>query len=106
MRAVKAENVCPSWDGGTGWPFCAARGENQSAWEGLLEDLYRRGLKGEHLQLILTDGCAGLAAAIQTVYSRVLHQRCWVYKIRNIPEHVRKRDYDEVKRGAQAIYRA
>lgn len=66
---------------------------------------YRRGLKGEHLQLILTDGCAGLAAAIQTVYSRVLHQRCSVYKMRNIPEYVRKRDYDEVKRGAQAIYR-
>jgi putative transposase len=26
--------------------------------------------------------------------------------MRNILEHVRKRDYDEVKRGAQAIYRA
>ena len=64
------------------------------------------GYKGENLKLILTDGCAGLAAAIQTVYPRVLHQRCWVHKMRNILEHVRKRDYDEVKRGAQAIYRA
>jgi transposase-like protein len=26
--------------------------------------------------------------------------------MRNILEHVRKRDYDEVNRGAQAIYRA
>jgi hypothetical protein len=26
--------------------------------------------------------------------------------MRNILEHVRKRDYEEVKRGAQAIYRA
>ena len=26
--------------------------------------------------------------------------------MRNIVEHVRKRDYDEVKREAQAIYRA
>jgi hypothetical protein len=34
----------------------------------------------------------------------VLHQRCWVQKMRNILEHVRKRDYDEVKRDAQAIY--
>ena len=86
--------------------FLRSQGESQSAWEGLLEDLYRRGLQGENLQLILTDGCPGLAAAIQTVYPRVLHQRCWVHKMRNILEHVRKRDYDEVKRGAQAIYRA
>ncbi len=86
--------------------FLRSQGESQQAWEGLLQDLYRRGLKGEHLQLILTDGCAGLAAAIQTVYPHVLHQRCWVHKMRNILEKVRKRDYDEVKREAQAIYRA
>ena len=86
--------------------FLRSPGESQAAWEGLLGDLYRRGLRGDHLQLILTDGCAGLAAAIQTVYPRVPHQRCWVHKMRNILEHVRKRDYDEVKRGAQAIYRA
>jgi putative transposase len=86
--------------------FLRSQGESQSAWEGLLADLYRRGLHGVNLELILTDGCAGLAAAIQTVYPRVLHQRCWVHKMRNILEHVRKRDYDEVKRGAQAIYRA
>jgi Transposase, Mutator family len=54
----------------------------------------------------VTDGCPGLAAAIQTVYPRIGHQRCWVHKMRSILEHVRKRDYDEVKRGAQAIYRA
>lgn len=86
--------------------FLRSQGESQSAWEGLLGDLYRRGLQGEKLELILTDGCAGLAAAIQTVYPRVPHQRCWVHKMRNILEHVRKRDYDEVKGGAQAIYRA
>ena len=86
--------------------FLRSSGESQSAWEGLLGDLYRRGLRGEHLLLIVTDGCAGLAAAIPTVYPRVLHQRCWVHKMRNILEHVRKRDYDEVKHDAQAIYGA
>jgi putative transposase len=45
-------------------------------------------------------------AAMQTVYPRVAHQRCWVHKMRNILEHVRKRDYDEVKQGAQAMYKA
>jgi putative transposase len=86
--------------------FLRSKGESPQAWEGLLQDLYRRGLKGDHLQLILTDGCAGLAAAIETVYPRVLHQRCWVHKMRNILEKVRKRDYDAVKKDAQAIYRA
>jgi putative transposase len=86
--------------------FVRSSGESQAAWEGLLQDLYRRGLEGKRLQLIVTDGCEGLAAAIQTVYPHALHQRCWVHKMRNILEHVRKRDYEAVKADAQAIYGA
>lgn len=86
--------------------FMRSQGESQGAWEGLLNDLYRRGLRGKHLQLIITDGCPGLAGALQTVYPRVLHQRCWVHKMRNIREKGRKRDRDELKQMAQAIYLA
>ena len=86
--------------------FLRSQGEGQADWEALLQDLYRRGLEGRALQLILTDGCAGLAAAIRTVYPRARHQRCWVHKMRNILEKARKCDYDEVKAGAQAIYLA
>ena len=86
--------------------FMRSQGESQTDWEGLLGDLYRRGLEGRQLGLIVTDGCPGLAAAIPTVYPRVRHQRCWVHKMRNILEKVRKHDYDEVKAGAQAIYLA
>jgi len=86
--------------------FLRSQGEGQTAWEGLLEDLYRRGLRGEKLLLIVTDGCPGLAAAIETVYPRALHQRCWVHKMRNILEKGRRRDYDAVKADVQAIYRA
>jgi transposase-like protein len=35
--------------------FRRGTGESQAAWEGLLEDLYRRGLKGEGLRMIVTD---------------------------------------------------
>src|SRR5256714_7213380 len=84
--------------------FTRSQGESQGSWEGLLNDLYRRGLRGKHLQLIITDGCPGLAGAIQTVYPRVLHQRCWVHKMRNLREKSRKRDRDELKQMAQAIY--
>jgi len=86
--------------------FLRSQGESQSAWEGLLEDLFRRGLQGHNLQLIVTDGCPGLAAAIQTVYPHVAHQRCWVHKMRNILERVRRRDHAAVKQDAQAIYEA
>jgi transposase-like protein len=86
--------------------FLRTTGESQAAWEGFLQDLYGRGLVGRNLLLIVTDGCPGLAAALQTVYPRVPHQRCWVHKMRNILEKVRKRDYDGVKADAQAIYRA
>jgi putative transposase len=86
--------------------FLRTKGESQANWEALLNDLYRRGLKGDKLLLVVTDGCPGLAAAIQTVYPRSAHQRCWVHKMRNILEKVRKRDYDAVKTDAQAIYLA
>lgn len=86
--------------------FLRSQGESQAAWEGFLNNLYRRGLTGQNLLLVVTDGCPGLAAALQTVYPRVKHQRCWVHKMRNILERVRKRDYEAVKTGAQAIYRA
>ncbi len=83
--------------------FQRSSGESQAAREGLLQDLYRRGLEGKRLALIVTDGCPGLAAAIQVVYPQVLHQKCWVHKMRNILEKVHKRDYDRVKADARAI---
>jgi putative transposase len=86
--------------------FLRSQGESQADWEGLLEDMYRRGLEGKALGLIVTDGCAGLAAAIRTVYPRVRHQRCWAHKMRNILEKVKKADFDAVKQDAQAIYLA
>ena len=56
--------------------FVRSPGESPAAWEGLRGDLYRRGLEGNHRHLLVTDGGPGLAAALQTVYPRVLHQRC------------------------------
>jgi putative transposase len=55
---------------------------------------------------VITDGCAGLASALQTVYPRALHQGCWVHKMRNLLEAVRRRDHHEVKADAQKVYLA
>ena len=40
--------------------FLRSQGESQADWEALLQDLYRRGLAGKHLALIITDGCPRL----------------------------------------------
>jgi putative transposase len=86
--------------------FTRAKAESQAGWEGLLNDLFRRGVCGKNLQLVITDGCSGLARAIETVYPRARHQRCWVHKMRNILEKVKRRDESQVKAGAQKIYLA
>jgi putative transposase len=86
--------------------FTRAKSESQAGWEGLLNDLFQRGLRGRQLQLVITDGCPGLARALETVYPRVRHQRCWVHKMRNILEKVKRRDEKQVKTEAQKIYLA
>ena len=77
--------------------FRLAPGESALAWEAFFNDLYRRGLKGEGVELIVTDGGAGLLAALPLVYSQVPLQRCWAHKIRNILDKVRKTDQASVK---------
>jgi putative transposase len=86
--------------------YTRARSESQAGWEGLLNDLYGRGLRGAHLQRVITDGCPGLARALETVYPRARHQRCWVHKMRNILEKVRRRDEKQIKAQAQKMYLA
>ncbi|HEX9112388.1 MAG TPA: transposase, partial [Terriglobales bacterium] len=105
VRENEAGNVATHYRGQS-LRFRELKAASKADWEGLLPDLYRRGLEGKHLGLIVTDGCPGLAAAIPTVYPRVRHQRCWVHKMRNILDQVRRRDHDQAKTDAQAIYLA
>jgi putative transposase len=86
--------------------FTRAKSEGQAGWEGLLNDLFQRGLRGKNLQLVITDGCPGLARALETVYPRVRHQRCWVHKMRNILEKAKRRDERQIKMQAQKVYLA
>ena len=62
------------------------QGRGASSLGGAVERSLPTRTKGDKLLLIVTDGCPGLAAAIQTVYPRAAHQRCWVHKMRNILE--------------------
>lgn len=86
--------------------FLLAPAESEAAWEGFLNELYRRGLSGEGVELITIDGGKGLANALQTVYPRIPVQRCWAHKVRNILDGIRVADRAEVRRGLRRIYRA
>jgi len=86
--------------------FLLADGESEAEWSALLQSLWSRGLKGTCLQLVITDGAPGLAGALRLVYPQARHQRCWVHKLRNVANQVRRRDQQEVIAGARAIYQA
>lgn len=96
-----------TWDGKREMiSFRQAFSESEAQWEAFLQDLYRRGLEGWRLSLIVTDGCPGLHRALETVYPYIPKQRCWVHKLRNVTNKIRKRDIDECMAGARLIYLA
>ncbi len=86
--------------------FRLARAESQAAWEAFLNDLHDRGLTGEGVALAVTDGGAGLLAALPLVFPHVRVQRCWAHKSRNVLDKVRLADREAVKRGLNRISHA
>jgi len=86
--------------------FRQVLGESKNAWEGFLNHLYQRGLKGETLKLIIVDGGKGLLAALDLVYGQVPLQRCWAHKTRNVLNYVKRADQQKVKRSLHRISHA
>jgi len=86
--------------------FRLGKSESQACWEAFLNQLRERGLSGQQLKLIATDGCAGLHAALETVYPYVPRQRCWAHKLRNVAGLLKRSNQDECLKGAKAIYQA
>lgn len=86
--------------------FQLAPAESQHAWEIFLSDLQERGLTGEGLELIATDGGLGMLAALPTVYPRIPVQRCWAHKTRNILDKARDKDRKAMKRDLHRISHA
>ena len=86
--------------------FKLAAGESQSAWEGFLNDLYRRGLTGEGVELVVVDGGRGLLAGLNLVYGTIPLQRCWAHKTRNVLNYVRRGDQGKVKKDLHRISHA
>lgn len=86
--------------------FMVTKHESESRWEGFLNNLYTRGIIGDALGLIITDGNQGLEKAVDNIYPHVKRQRCWAHKLRNVANYLRRKDQDNCIKEARAIYDA
>lgn len=73
----------------------------------LLESLYRRGLTGKNLRLIVIDGAQGFAEAAAWIYGRVPQQECTVHRLRNVNKHLKgSKNRKAVLQEAKAVFAA
>jgi putative transposase len=73
--------------------FQAVPSEKAMYWQAFLEDLYRRGLTGSKLKLVVTDGAYGLIEAVRTVYGFTPLQVCWIHRQRNVVRRLTKQSH-------------
>jgi transposase-like protein len=85
--------------------FQVAPAEGEDTWYGFLWNLWSRGLHGEFLELIATDGQPGLIKALGRLWAAVPHQRCWAHKLRNL-ENKLKVSQRPCLEEAKLIYQA
>jgi transposase-like protein len=86
--------------------FTVTNAESEKRWWKFLNNLYRKGLTGESLGLVVTDGNAGLENAVDLVWAFVKRQRCWAHKLRNVANYLKKTHLDRCIKEARAIYDA
>jgi len=88
--------------------FKLAKGETEEEYTSFLNDLYRRGLKGKALELIIQDGSEAITAAVNVVYPYTPRQRCYTHKLRNLMQNIRYKFKHRAKLMKQAshIYKA
>lgn len=104
-----AEPVLAAWGISTdGKPvfvgLAGGAGESTDAWSDFLTDLRERGL-GSPL-LVISDGAAGLIAAIEHVFPNALRQRCLIHRLRNIEAKIPTGMQAEIRDGYWALFDA
>lgn len=86
--------------------FMVTKHESEQRWWGFLNRLYNRGLTGDAIGLIVTDGNAGLENAVDNIYPHAKRQRCWAHKLRNVSNYLKRKYQDKCIKEARAIYSA
>lgn len=82
--------------------FCVGERENQNAWEDLLEDLKRRGVK--QVDLWITDGNQAMLNAITNKFPASRRQRCIKHKMDNVLAYVPQKQHQQVRPELKAIF--
>jgi putative transposase len=82
--------------------FTIGECENQSAWEGLLDDLKERGLK--ELGLWVSDGHKAMLNALEAKFPGTPRQRCVKHKMENVLGYVPKKQRDQLLPELRAIF--
>ena len=86
--------------------FQVVKAEGEDSWYGFLWNLWSRGLHGEFLELIATDGQPGLIRALSRLWAAVPHQRCWAHKLRNVANQLKQSQREACLKEAAGIYQA
>ena len=86
--------------------FIQGQRESQEAWEFLLTHLVRRGLDPKKIVVVVSDGCAGILAAVRTVFPYSDHQRCLFHKMGNLQAKCPKTEWPLIKAKLHKIYYA
>jgi transposase-like protein len=85
--------------------FQIVKAEGEDTWYNFLWSLWGRGLRGEALELLVTDGQPGLIKALSRLWPAVAQQRCWAHKLRNL-ENKLKASQQVCLEEAKLIYQA
>lgn len=82
--------------------FSVGERENQAAWEELLDDLKRRGVK--EVDLWITDGNQAMLNAIELKFSASQRQRCIHHKMNNVLGYIPENQHQQVEPELKAIF--
>ncbi len=77
--------------------------EDKDGWSCLLQDVRHRGVT--EIDLIVTDGHDGLLAAVGSLFTATLRQRCIVHKQRNVMNAIPHRERKEVSAELAGIWK-
>lgn len=82
--------------------FTTGERENQHAWQDLLADLKRRGVK--QVDLWISDGHQATMNAITQYFPQSQRQRCIIHKMENVLGYIPKSQQEAVKPQIKAIF--
>ena len=88
--------------------FKLAKSESEQEWSVFLNDLYRRGLRGKDLKIIVSDNCPGIKSAVNLVYPYTPLQLCTTHKLRNILSRIKykKQHKKQLMKEASRIFKS